>query len=119
MAGTTPTPRERRGHPRHRCACLASCCAAAGAQQWWDGEARNISCGGFLLACDGCFGAGEIVLVRLQLGAVATVRMLTAQVTRAACQADGTWLMGCRFAPALRADELEAILEQDDDGAAP
>jgi hypothetical protein len=70
----------------------------------------NISVSGLALCLRRPLRRGSRLLIQMTSKALGVAHDLSARVTHATRQADGTWLIGCAFARELTPSELENLL---------
>jgi hypothetical protein len=97
----------RRAEPRHRCSRWHFVLLVhwPALQASW-AVLRDRSPRGLGLLADQPFPVGTILTAQLQAGQPPAAVGLAVEVRHATPQPDGNWLVGCRLARPLRADEL-------------
>ena len=102
---------ERRTFPRHRYPRKAICQPQGETKDdvWLMGSCQDISLSGLGFRLHRRFDPGTVLTVDLERPTRNSWASFPACVMRCTLQADGDWMLGCAFDPALR-EEVKAII---------
>jgi hypothetical protein len=101
---------DRRATVRYPSSLLSSLHAVATRKEdSWSAEIRDVSAGGLGLLVTRRFERGTLLAIEPVGPAAEAPTLLLAQVTHAAAQPDGRWLLGCKLVRELSQSEVRAL----------
>jgi len=102
---------ERRAYLRFPCNHEGFCSAHDGpGQERWKVRVRDASTGGLALIVPARVECDTSLVVSLQMFGNSYSRPMILQVVRSEEQADGSWLLGCKFARQLSDADLRSLI---------
>ncbi|HLN26834.1 MAG TPA: PilZ domain-containing protein [Gemmataceae bacterium] len=106
-----PLTLDRRAYVRLPCNQDAFCSTPNGfGQERWKVRVRDASMGGLALVVPAPVGCKTSLVISLQMFGNCYSRPMIVQVVRCEEQADGSWLLGCRFARQLSDADLRSLI---------